>query len=69
MAHASVLEMTPDDGASRREVVENLAAAIYKQGEQASQAGDHRTAADHFLRITQAAPRSWHARSASVPIP
>jgi tetratricopeptide (TPR) repeat protein len=57
-AYARVLEMTPEDDASRREVVENVAAAIYKQGEQADQAGDHRTAADHFLRITKAAPDS-----------
>jgi tetratricopeptide (TPR) repeat protein len=39
-------------------VVDNLAAAIYKQGEQANQAGDHRSAADHFLRIGAAAPHS-----------
>jgi tetratricopeptide (TPR) repeat protein len=57
-AYARVLEMTPEEDESRQDVVDNLAAAIYKQGEQANAAGDHRTAADHFLRITQAAPDS-----------
>jgi outer membrane protein assembly factor BamD (BamD/ComL family) len=57
-AYARVLEMTPADDASRQAVVDNLAAAIYKQGEQASLAEDHRAAADHFLRIAQAAPTS-----------
>ena len=35
-AYARVLEMTPADDASRQAVVDNLAAAIYKQGEQAN---------------------------------
>jgi outer membrane protein assembly factor BamD (BamD/ComL family) len=57
-AYARVLEMTPAGDASRQAVVDNLAAAIYKQGEQAGLAGDHRAAADHFLRVAQAAPSS-----------
>src|SRR5262249_35689349 len=57
-AYARVLEMTPADDESRQAVVENLAAAIYKQGEQANQAQDYRAAADHFLRVAQAAPTS-----------
>ena len=57
-AYGRVLEMTPEEDESRRAVIENLAAAIYKQGERANLAGDHRTAADHFLRIAQAAPSS-----------
>jgi outer membrane protein assembly factor BamD (BamD/ComL family) len=57
-AYARVLEMTPADDASRQAVVDNLAAAIYKQGEQANVAEDHRDAADHFLRIAKAAPTS-----------
>ncbi len=57
-AYARVLEMTPANDASRQAVVDTLAAAIYKQGEQASLAQDHRSAADHFLRIAQAAPTS-----------
>jgi TolA-binding protein len=57
-AYARVLEMTPDDDESRQDVIDNLAASIYKQGEQASLAEDHRAAADHFLRIGEAAPTS-----------
>ena len=57
-AYARVLEMMPADDDSRQAVVDNLAAAIYKQGEQANLAQDYRSAADHFLRITQAAPTS-----------
>lgn len=57
-AYARVLEMTPADAEARQTVVENLAAAIYKQGEQANAAGNPRSAADHFLRIAQAAPTS-----------
>jgi outer membrane protein assembly factor BamD (BamD/ComL family) len=57
-AYARVLEMTPADDDSRQAVVDNLAAAIYKQGEHANLAEDHRAAADHFLRIAQAAPTS-----------
>jgi outer membrane protein assembly factor BamD (BamD/ComL family) len=57
-AYTRVLDMTPADGESQQAVVDNLAAAIYKQGEQASLAEDHRSAADHFLRIKQAAPSS-----------
>ena len=45
-----MLELTPADDASRQAVVDDLAAAIYKQGEQANAAGDYRAAADHFLR-------------------
>jgi tetratricopeptide (TPR) repeat protein len=57
-AYARVLELIPADDASRQEVVENLAASIYKQGEQASVAGNQRAAADHFLRVAQSAPDS-----------
>jgi len=57
-AYARVLEMTPADDDSRQAVVDNLAAAIYKQGEQANLAEDPRSAADHFLRIAKAAPTS-----------
>jgi len=57
-AYARVLEMTPEDDESRQVVVDSLAAAIYKQGEQASAADDPRTAADHFLRIARIAPTS-----------
>ncbi|MDJ0849227.1 MAG: tetratricopeptide repeat protein [Myxococcota bacterium] len=57
-AYLRVLEMTAEDDAERQAVVDTLAASIYKQGEQAQAAEDHRAAADHFLRITQVAPTS-----------
>ncbi len=58
LAYTHVLEMTPEGDDARQAVVDNLAAAIYKQGEQANLAQDPRAAADHFLRIKQAAPGS-----------
>ncbi|QNP39590.1 tetratricopeptide repeat protein [Lysobacter solisilvae (ex Woo and Kim 2020)] len=57
-AYVQVLSTLPTDDASRADLVENLAASIYKQGEAANTAGDFRTAANHFLRIKQAAPTS-----------
>jgi tetratricopeptide (TPR) repeat protein len=57
-AYAQVLETTPADDASRQAISDNLAAAIYKQGEQAAAAADDRAAAAHYLRIAQAAPGS-----------
>ena len=57
-AYARVLETTPTDDESRQDVVDNLAASIYKQGELAELDGDYRSAADHFLRIAQSAPTS-----------
>lgn len=57
-AYMSVLELTPNDDESRPAVVDGLAAAIYKQGEQANLLEDYRSAADHFLRIKELAPTS-----------
>jgi TolA-binding protein len=57
-AYTRVLEMTAAEDESRQGVVDNLAASIYRQGEQASKAEDHRAAADHFLRIAELAPDS-----------
>jgi TolA-binding protein len=57
-AYERVLELTSAGADSLQAIVDNLAAAIYKQGEEANLAGDYRSAADHFLRITQAAPTS-----------
>jgi outer membrane protein assembly factor BamD (BamD/ComL family) len=57
-AYGHVLEATPQGDASHPGLVENLAASIYKQGEQANQAGDYRTAANHFIRVKQVAPTS-----------
>ena len=57
-AYVQVLAATPANDGSRSDLVENLAASIYKQGEAANAAGDYRTAANHFLRIKEAAPSS-----------
>jgi tetratricopeptide (TPR) repeat protein len=57
-AYGQVLAATPEDDESRAALVDNLAASIYKQGELARDAQDHRAAADHFLRIRSAAPTS-----------
>ncbi len=57
-AYANVLMLTPEDDESRPAMVDGLAAAIYKQGEAAIQAEDYRTAANHFLKIKEAAPTS-----------
>ncbi len=57
-AYVQVLAATPADDKSRPDLVENLAASIYKQGEAANAGGDYRTAANHFLRIKEAAPSS-----------
>ena len=57
-AYTQVLAVTPQDDKSRAGLVDNLAASIYKQGEQANAAQDYRAAADHFLRIRTAAPTS-----------
>ena len=58
VAYTRVLELTPEGDEKRAALVDNLAAAIYKQGEQANTALDYRTAANHFLRIKQTAPTS-----------
>jgi tetratricopeptide (TPR) repeat protein len=63
-AYGHVLEGTPAGDASHAGLIENLAAAIYKQGEQANQAGDYRTAANHFIRVKQVAPTSKICASA-----
>ena len=63
-AYGRVLEATPQEDTSRPALVENLAASIYKQGEQANQRGEYRAAADHFLRVKQIAPTSKICASA-----
>lgn len=58
VAYTRVLELTAQDDEKRAALVDNLAASIYKQGEQSNAAQDYRTAANHFLRVKQAAPTS-----------
>jgi len=57
-AYSQVLSMTAKNHKERGKLIENLAASIYKQGEQARKLQDHRTAANHFLRIAVTAPTS-----------
>jgi len=57
-AYLHVLALLPAGDATRGGLVDNLAASIYKQGEQANAAGDYRVAADHFLRVGRMAPAS-----------
>lgn len=57
-AYSEVLALTPVDDEGRQALVDNLAASIYKQAEQANEAQDYRAAAAHFLRISERAPTS-----------
>ena len=57
-AYTNVLALTPADDETRAAVVDGLAAAIYKQGEQANLLEDYHAAAAHFLRIKELAPTS-----------
>jgi tetratricopeptide (TPR) repeat protein len=56
--YSHVLALTTPADKLHAKVLENLAAAIYKQGEQASQANDYKMAAQHFLRVGEQAPNS-----------
>jgi TolA-binding protein len=56
--YKNVLQLSAKDDKNTAALIDNLAASIYKQGEQAGKLGDHKLAADHFLRIAQAAPTS-----------
>ncbi|HEB82990.1 MAG TPA: tetratricopeptide repeat protein [Gammaproteobacteria bacterium] len=57
-AYAQTLALTDRKDKSYKELTENLAASVYKQGEQARKLGDHKTAAEHFLRVAKVAPNS-----------
>jgi tetratricopeptide (TPR) repeat protein len=57
-AYTQLLGFVPNGDPQRGEVTERIAAAIYKQGEQARTAGQYDAAVEHFLRVAQAAPTS-----------
>ena len=57
-AYMKALALLPAEDTTRDALVNNLAASIYKQGEQANAAQDYRAAADHFLRVGRTAPTS-----------
>ena len=63
-AYTRVLALTDADDEARAAVVDGLAAAIYKQGEQANLLEDYGAAAAHFLRIKEFAPTSGIRASA-----
>jgi tetratricopeptide (TPR) repeat protein len=54
----SAQALMPPNDPERPVIVERLAAAIYKQGEQKNKAGDSAAAVDDFLRVSQMAPTS-----------
>lgn len=55
-AYAAELKLTPANTPQRKEVSEQLAASIYKQGDEARSAGDLRRAVGHFLRLGEVVP-------------
>ena len=50
-AYLKVLALLPAGDQTRDDLIDNLAASIYKQGEEANAAQNYRAAADHFLRV------------------
>ncbi|MFI4928633.1 MAG: tetratricopeptide repeat protein [Burkholderiales bacterium] len=56
--YVEVLALTPEKDAKRNELVERLAASVYKLGEQARAAGNLREAVGHFDRVAVVAPSS-----------
>lgn len=57
-AYTQTLALTDKKDKSYNALTENLAASVYKQGEQARKLGDHKVAAEHFLRVAKVAPNS-----------
>ena len=57
-AYLNVLALLQAEDKMHDELVNNLAASIYKQGEQANSAQDYQAAAEHFLRVSRMAPTS-----------
>lgn len=57
-AYSEELKLTPPQTPDHADVVEQLAASIYKQGEAARDGGDLQNAAFHFLRVGEVTPTS-----------
>ena len=57
-AYVHLNTLIPASDPERPQIVERVASSIYKQGEQARDAGDSDAAVTHFLRVGQAAPTS-----------
>ena len=58
IAYGEELKLTPANAPERNDVVEQLAASIYKQGEAARDSQDLRGAVNAFLRVGQVTPTS-----------
>ncbi len=58
LAYTETLKLTAQNDKGREKLVDNLAASVYKQGEQAKAKEDYKTAVNHFLRIATIAPSS-----------
>ncbi|MES2682059.1 MAG: tetratricopeptide repeat protein [Pseudomonadota bacterium] len=58
VAYADLLKLTPPSDPERGQIVEQLAASIYKQAEAARTAGNLRAAADGFLRVGRDTPEA-----------
>jgi len=58
IAYVNVLKQPIKNKKLRKKIIENLAASVYKQGEQALKLSNYRVASNHFLRIRQLAPNS-----------
>ncbi|MBI3186258.1 MAG: tetratricopeptide repeat protein, partial [Gammaproteobacteria bacterium] len=56
LGYIQVLALSEKDDADREKITENLAASIYKQGEQALKLEDYKLAAAHYLRVGQVTP-------------
>lgn len=57
-AYLQVQKLAPAGSAPDKDITERLAAAIYRQGEQAQVAGQAQAAADHFSRVAAEAPNT-----------
>ena len=57
-AYVQALNLMPQDDEKREDMVERLASSIYKQGENAKNAGDLAAAVQNFARIKSVAPNS-----------
>ncbi|WP_455207585.1 tetratricopeptide repeat protein [Kaarinaea lacus] len=58
LAYTEVLNLTSKDDKTRVQLIDNLAASIYKQGEKARTEENYKEAVRHFLRIANVAPTS-----------
>ncbi|MCP4471014.1 MAG: tetratricopeptide repeat protein [Gammaproteobacteria bacterium] len=58
LAYSETLLLTDINDESYESLSENLAASIYKQGEQALKLENHQLAANHFLRVAEVTPNS-----------